>query len=233
MSAARHVASVVADIKHEPVPVVVAPQANTVEVDASTIAFLDDLFARLKGLCPAWRNAWPTQKEYEAAQDEWLAEFIRNGICRDDQIQYGIRMTAAARKDFVPTCGQFVAWCFSPEALRIPPVEFAYKQALRNTHHTQVAFGRWTHPAIYHAAVASGFTSLQLLDRELGLKRFAKKYEEQCYRIGRGETLPPAPVAALPSPASKSTPEVARAALDALRRGIGRKQEEPNDASQA
>ena len=221
MNRSRHVTDVVANIKPEAPLAVIAQPTNSVEVDAGTIAFLDDLFTRLKGLCPSWRNAWPTQKEYEASQDEWLAEFIRCGINRDEQIQHGIRMVAQSKKDFIPAPGQFVAWCFSPEALRIPPVGFAYKQALRNTHHAQIAFGRWTHPAIYHAAVATGFVSLQRLDRELGLKRFQEKYQEQCYRIGRGETLPPAPVAALPSPEGSRTPEVAQAALAELRSKLG------------
>lgn len=229
MNRARHVTDVVTNMKPAPAPAVVVPPANSVEVDAGTIAFLDDLFTRIKGLCPAWRNAWPTRAVEEAAQDEWLAEFIRCRISRDDQVQYGIRMTAQYKKDFVPSVGLFVSWCFSPEALRIPPLDVAYRQAMRNTHHMQIAFARWTHPAIYHAAVAAGFTSLQLLDREMGMKRFAKKYEEQCYRLGRGETLPPAPVAALPEPAGTRTPEVARAALESLRRGIGRKPEEKAD----
>lgn len=221
MNSSRHVAAVVANMKPEPLPAVLTPPSNSVEVDAGTVAFLDDLFIRIKGLCPAWRNAWPTRAVEEAAQDEWLAEFIRCNISRDEQIQYGIRMTAQYKKDFVPSVGLFVSWCFSPDALRIPSVGTAYKQALRNTHHAQIAFGRWTHPAIYHAAVATGFVSLQRLDRELGLKRFQEKYQEQCYRIGRGETLPPAPVAALPSPEGSRTPEVAQAALAELRSKLG------------
>jgi hypothetical protein len=178
---------------------------------------IDDLFDRLKAIYPAHRQAWPTPNEFNAAKREWLAEFMRAGIRRIEQIQHGLRMAAQDRGAFVPAVGVFVAWCFDPAAFGLPQIEKAYAITMRNTHPAQVADARWPHPAIYHAAVAAGFHTLQNLNREPGLKRFERCYLDQCRRLGRGEDLPPAPVAALPPPERARNPDVARSALAALR----------------
>lgn len=210
-----------ANLRHD--PTYVPPSAKGVEVDAVTQRFIEDLFARLKGLFPAWRNAWPSPEEYRAAQAEWLGEFIRSGIRSEELIQNGIRMAARQRRDFVPSAGQFVSWCLSPEAFGMPSVERAYRQAMRNTHPAQAGMARWSHPAIYHAAVACGYLHLQRLDRRVGMELFESKYFDQVRRVARGEELPPAPVAALPERLSKGSPEVARAALAAIRQRLGRR----------
>uniref|UniRef100_UPI0030DDD517 replication protein P n=1 Tax=Pseudomonas sp. EA_35y_Pfl2_R111 TaxID=3088689 RepID=UPI0030DDD517 len=200
-----------------------APNAGTrVKIDPATRAVVEDLFLRLKGACGAWRTSWPTDAECDAAKREWIAEFMVAGIRDVSQISYGVRMARAqSGPGYVPSVGAFVRWCFAPEAFGLPDVERAYKQALRNTHPSQVGHCKWSHPAVYHASVAAGWYSLQRLDRALGLKRFEEKYLDQCKKVGRGEVLAPVPVAALPEHAGPSTPEVGRAALAAMKQRVG------------
>jgi hypothetical protein len=205
----------VSTITPKHIAALVAPKV--VAVDPGTRKVIDELFDAMKGLKPAWRQCWPTQRELDSAKLEWLAAFMRNGICRIEQIQNGIRMAAANTSPFVPSVGEFVAWCFAPEGFGLPGAERAYAHAVRNIHPAQFACARWSHPAIYHAAVAAGFASLQRLEPGLGLKRFAAKYLEQCKKLARGEELPPAPIAALPAPSSMGSPEVGNAALAGLR----------------
>lgn len=195
----------------------VAEVPQRVEVDPQARLVIDSLFDSLKGVHPAWRQAWPTPADEGAAKREWLAAFMQAGIRRVEQIQHGIRMARQSREAFVPAVGVFIGWCFAPEAFRLPALEQAYAQAMRNTHPAQAADARWSHAAIYHAAVAAGFSNLQRLQREMGLQLFDKHYQAVCRRLGRGEVLADAPVAALPPPARKGSPAVARAALDALR----------------
>jgi hypothetical protein len=207
------------DLKTQSVEPPAVPSAVAVDPQARQV--IEDLFDRLKAIYPAWKQAWPGERELNAARREWLAEFMRAGIRRIEQIQHGLRMAAQDRGAFVPAVGVFVSWCFDPGAFGLPSIEKAYGMAMRNTHPAQVADARWVHPAVYHAAVAAGFHSLQNLSRDLGFKRFERCYLEQCRRIGRGETLAAAPIAALPNPARASTPEVGRAALAALRCRLG------------
>lgn len=219
MTGHRSAAEVAKNLKRSPVE----PAATTqqVQIDPQTRRVVDDLFERLKAIFSAWKQSWPTDVELNAAKREWLAEFMRAGIRQMAQIQHGMRTAAQQRTPFVPTPGVFVSWCFAPEAFGLPVLERAYAQALRNTHPAQAGCARWSHPAVYHAAVATGFFSLQRLERPLGLKRFEDKYLDQCRKLGRGEVLAPAPIAALPAPEKPRSPEVANAALAALRMKIG------------
>lgn len=204
------------------VPAAVQP-ARAVPVDAGTRAVVDDLFERLKAHFPAWRQAWPSEAELAAAKREWLAEFMRAGIRSLEQIQAGLRQAARDRNAFVPAPGAFVDWCFAPEAFGLPDIEKAYRVAMRNTHPAQAGCARWPHAAIYHAAVAAGYLNLQRLERKAGMELFRRKYLEQCRRIGQGEELPPAPVAAIAAEYRKGSPEVAAAALEALRASLRRR----------
>ncbi len=219
MSGAVKASALVASITPQQIAALQAPKV--VEVDQGTRQVINDLFETMKGIKPAWRQCWPTQREFDSAKLEWLAAFMRNDICRIEQIQNGIRMAAANTSPFVPPVGEFVAWCFAPEGFGLPSAERAYTQAVRNIHPAQLSCARWSHPAIFHAAVAAGFSSLQRLEPAYGLKRFAAKYLEQCKKLARGEELAPAPVAALPAPQRKGSPEVAAAELAAMRLKLG------------
>lgn len=192
-------------------------QRKVVAVDPATRAVVEDLFERLKPHFPAWRQAWPTEADINAAKREWLAEFMRAGIRSIEQIQAGLRQAARDRNPFAPAPGTFVDWCFAPEAFGLPDTEKAYRVAMRNTHPAQAGFARWPHAAIYHAAVACGYLNLQRLDRKAGMELFRRRYLEQCRRIGRGEELPPAPVAAIAEEHHKGSPEVAAKALAGIR----------------
>ena len=188
-----------------------------VAVDPSTQAVIDDLFLRLRGACGAWRQSWPTEAVMNASKLEWLGEFMRSGITRMEQIDHGMRVVSASKSAFVPAPGVFVSWCFAPEGLGLPSVESAYAQALRNCHPAMRNCSKWYHPAVYHATAAAGFHSLPLLSRELGLASFEKQYLNQCRRIWKGEQLEAVPVAELPGPAPKMTPDVGKRALAELR----------------
>ncbi|MCU9947523.1 replication protein P [Pseudomonas sp. PDM13] len=201
-----------------------ALKPRTMKVDPATKEVVDQLFVRLKGVFPAWRTAWPDDAAEGASKREWVAEFMRSGIRTLEQIQWGMRIAARQGRDFVPSPGLFVKWCYSPEAFQLPSLELAYAQAVKNTHPGHSEYPIWTHAAVFHAAVETGFYALQRMDREVGLKRFEQKYLEQRMKIARGEVLDPAPVAPLPAPRAPSTPEVGNDALAELRKRIGRKQ---------
>ena len=195
-----------------------APAASVpVEIDPATQQVIDELFLRLQGACGAWRQSWPSQRVMDASKLEWLAEFMRSGVHSMDQLRHGMRVVSASKSAFVPAPGVFVSWCFAPEGLDLPSVETAFAQALRNTHPSMNGRGKWLHPAIYHAAAAAGFLSLQSLPRDLGLARFEQKYLEQCRKIWRGEVLAQVPVAQLSAPGKSVTPEVGNKALAELR----------------
>ncbi|MVW75373.1 replication protein P [Pseudomonas xionganensis] len=221
MNGPRNAAQVAANLKPRAIPGAPAPQQ--VVVDEATQTALADLMRRLKGNYTGWRQAWPTEQEEFAWQDEFLGECLRSGVLSQGLIDHGMRTAGRDRRPFPPTPGEFVSWCLAPDAFGLPSEDAAYRVAMRNTHPAQAGMARWPHASVYHAAVACGYLALQNLERKLGFKLFAEKYLEQRRRMARGEELAPAPIAALPERAGPCTPEVGRAALASLRAKLGRR----------
>lgn len=193
------------------------------QVDEATGAVVNDVIRELQACYTAWRQAWPDDKALNAYRKSLIKAFAEAGITTLEQVRYAMQRCRQDAADFAPSAGKLVQWCQpTPEMLGLPPLERAYAEACRNVHPCQAPTARWSQAAIYHAAVAAGFSNLQLLPRDAGLKLFGRQYDAVCRRLGEGEVLAPAPVAALPAPARKSAPEVGRAALSALRARLGR-----------
>ena len=181
---------------------------------------INQLFRQLRSIRTAWRQAWPDAKAYKESKATWLQAFIEKGICTQEQIDIGLIRCRAEPSDFIPSVGKFIQGCVpTPEMLKppLPSVEVAYKQALRNCHPTMHGIAKWLHPAVYHATAASGFNSLPLLSRELGLISFEKRYLEQVRKVWMGEQLGPVPVAELAPPSVQRTPDIGNKALAELR----------------
>jgi len=49
------------------------------QVTPQTAEVVNDLFRRLRGIFPAWRQAWPSTEALGAAKAEWLTEFADAG----------------------------------------------------------------------------------------------------------------------------------------------------------
>ena len=193
------------------------------QVDEATGAVVNDVIRELQACYTAWRQAWPDDKALNAYRKSLIKAFAEAGITTLEQVRYAMQRCRQDAADFAPSAGKLVQWCQpTPEMLGLPPLERAYAEACRNVHPCQAPTARWSQAAIYHAAVAAGFSNLQLLPRDAGLKLFGRQYDAVCRRLGEGDVLAPAPVAALPAPARKSAPEVGRAALSALRARLGR-----------
>ena len=193
------------------------------QVDEATGAVVNDVIRELQACYTAWRQAWPDDKALNAYRKSLIKAFAEAGITTLEQVRYAMQRCRQDAADFAPSAGKLVQWCQpTPEMLGLPPLERAYAEACRNVHPCQAPTARWSQAAIYHAAVAAGFSNLQILPRDAGLKLFGRQYDAVCRRLGEGEVLAPAPVAALPAPARKSAPEVGRAALSALRARLGR-----------
>ena len=191
-------------------------------VDAATGAVVNDVIRELQACYTAWRQAWPDDKALNAYRKSLIKAFAEAGITSLEQVRYAMQRCRQDAADFAPSAGKLVQWCQpTPEMLGLPPLERAYAEVCRNVHPCQAPTARWSHAAIYHAAVAAGFSNLQLLPRDAGLKLFGRHYDAVCRRLGDGEELPPAPVAALPAPLRKGSPEVANEHLAKMRARLG------------
>lgn len=88
---------------------------NEVVIDEFAKSIINKVFDQLAVIFPAWKHAWPTDKELSAAKMEWTKAFNENGINTLDQVKYGFMKARRSESDFLPSCGKFISWC-SPSA---------------------------------------------------------------------------------------------------------------------
>jgi hypothetical protein len=100
-------------------------------VDDFAKNIINKVFDQLSVIFPAWKHAWPTEKELSAAKMEWTKAFNENEINTLDQIKYGFAKARKSETDFLPSCGKFISWCNpSPEDLGYPSEQRALRDCV-------------------------------------------------------------------------------------------------------
>lgn len=153
------------------------------QVTPQTAEVVNDLFRRLRGIFPAWRQAWPSTEALDAAKAEWIKEFADEGIRTLEQIEFGIQKCRKLKKPFAPSVGEFIAMCApGPEDFGMPNVGDAWIEALMTT---------YSHEAVKLAAEATGLFDLRGAKQEdKGLRaRFERSYEIILRRAQEGQPL--------------------------------------------
>ena len=153
------------------------------DITPQTVEVVNDLFRRLRGIFPAWRQAWPSTEALDAAKAEWIKEFADEGIRTLEQIEFGIQKCRKLKKPFAPSVGEFIAMCTpGPEDFGMPAVGDAWIEAL---------IGVYSHEAVKLAAEATGLFDLRGAKQEdKGLRaRFDRNYEIILRRAQAGHSL--------------------------------------------
>ncbi|QJD58179.1 Replication protein P [Pseudomonas sp. gcc21] len=191
------------------------------EVKRATEKLINDLFARLRSIYPAWKQAWNSEELYRLTKAEWTQALLDAGITEWAMIERGLSRCRQEPGDFIPSVGKFIERCWPTAAeLGAPDAETAYWEAQRNSHPSVAGHERWSHVAVFHAAIQCSRHSLLTLPAEVGRLKFAAAYAEVLKRVAQGEQLAePAP--ALPRDVHrKGDPATARAALAGLRNSL-------------
>ena len=154
-----------------------------VVVSLETAEVVNGLFRRLRGIFPAWRQAWPSTEALAAAKEEWIKEFAAEGIRTIEQIEFGIEKCRKLKKPFAPSVGEFIAMCQpTPEDFGMPAPAAAWVEAL---------LGVYSHEGVKIAAVATGLFDLRSAQQnDKGLQaRFDRAYEIVLRRAKEGQPL--------------------------------------------
>ena len=146
-----------------------------------------------------------------------------------EQIAVGLNALACTEdkqlQDWPPAAPQFRALCLSrdPGAFGLPSEEQAYREACRRAYRNGPSLARpWSHPAVCHAALETGFHTLSTLKEDASRKLFARNYGIACRMVMDGEPLRAIPLG-LPDPESVSscrTEEGGRRGLAGLRAAL-------------
>ncbi|ANI04182.1 Replication protein P [Pseudomonas putida SJTE-1] len=154
-----------------------------VVVSLETAEVVNGLFRRLRGIFPAWRQAWPSTEALAAAKEEWIKEFAAQGIRTIEQIEFGIEKCRKLKKPFAPSVGEFIAMCQpTPEDFGMPAPAAAWVEAL---------LGVYSHEGVKIAAVTTGLFDLRAAQQnDKGLQvRFDRAYEIVLRRAKEGQPL--------------------------------------------
>lgn len=160
-----------------------ANHAQPLLVTPETTEVVNGLFRRLRGIFPAWRQAWPSTEALDAAKAEWIKEFAAEGIRTLEQIEFGVQKCRKLKKPFAPSVGEFIAMCVpSPEDFGMPVAADAWLEAL---------LGIYSHEAVKLAAQATGLFDLRAAKQEdKGLRqRFDRNYAVVIRRAQEGQPL--------------------------------------------
>ena len=82
-----------------------------VVIDEFAKNIINKVFDQLSVIFPAWKHAWPTDKELSLAKMEWTKAFNENNINTLEQVKFGFVKARRSESDFLPSCGKFISWC--------------------------------------------------------------------------------------------------------------------------
>lgn len=128
-------------------------------------------------------------------------------------------------KRYPPSAATFRSLCENrnPEAFGLPSEDKAFSEACRRAHPAGPALeDAWSHPAVCHAALETGFHNLVTLKAEASRKLFARNYQAACRMVMDGQPLKAIPLG-LPDPYSVSsvrTEEGGRQGLASVRAAL-------------
>ena len=104
-----------------------------VVIDEFAKNIINKVFDQLSVIFPAWKHAWPTDKELSLAKMEWTKAFNENGINTLEQVKFGFMKARRSESDFLPSCGKFIAWCRpTAEDLGYPSEHNALRECLHH-----------------------------------------------------------------------------------------------------
>lgn len=137
------------------------------------------------------------------------------------QIAKGMQACLEQKLEWPPSAPQFRGMCeASPADYGLPTEDHAYKEACRNAHPAMKDCAKWTHDAVYHAACETGFYNLNKLSMSDSRKLFSRNYAISMRMVMSGEKLREIPLALPEKTLAGTTPEVARSALDTMRKKL-------------
>ncbi len=159
-------------------------------IDETTAQVVNALFRELKAIFPAFRQAWPTDEEFNRSKLNWIKAFQDSNISDIEQLRFGLEKCRLSVNPFAPSVGQFIAWC-KPE-----PKDFGFPdnyQAFRIAVKINEIYGTYNHPhaptntVINHAIRQIGAKVFRELPETAALKLFENCYQAACKQFKDGK----------------------------------------------
>lgn len=172
-------------------------QQSAARVTEQTSQVFNELFRQLRAMFPASIANIKTQSDLDEFRRQWSLAFAENGITTLEQVNAGMRIARQQERPFLPSPGQFVAWCREgyQQLAGLPDVDgliaMVRAYSIRRGYYDSAEDYPWKHPAQYWMVTAlyGGMRANNWTDAELR-QRAAGELAMMAARIQQGEQIP-------------------------------------------
>ncbi|EKN6179377.1 DNA replication protein [Yersinia enterocolitica] len=174
------------------------------KVPEQAAQIFNELFRQLKAAFPALMTSIKDQSDLNELRRQWVLAFIENGITSIDQVNAGMKIARQQATPFLPSPGQFIAWCKqgATRAAGLPDADELYDMVMdyakrRDMFSSAEAFPWPSNPAYWMVTKLYSQQRVQGLSEQDLRKRCGKELADMSKRIEAGEPIP-APVVQIP-----------------------------------
>lgn len=174
------------------------------QVPEQAADIFNELFRQLKAAFPALMTSIKDQRDLNELRRQWVLAFIENGITNMDQVDAGMKIARQQSTPFLPSPGQFIAWCKqgATRAAGLPDVDGLYDMVMdyakrRDMFSSAEAFPWASNAAYWMVTKLYSQQRVQGLSEQELRKRCGKELADMSKRIEAGEPTP-APVVQIP-----------------------------------
>ncbi|MGP2470882.1 replication protein P [Yersinia sp. 2540 StPb PI] len=174
------------------------------QVPEQAADIFNELFRQLKAAFPALMTSIKDQRDLNELRRQWVLAFIENGITNMDQVDVGMKIARQQSTPFLPSPGQFIAWCKqgATRAAGLPDADDLYDMVMdyakrRDMFSSAEAFPWPSNPAYWMVTKLYSQQRVQGLSEQDLRKRCGKELADMSKRIESGEPIP-APVVQIP-----------------------------------
>ncbi|EOI6837200.1 replication protein P [Yersinia enterocolitica] len=175
------------------------------QVPEQAAQIFNELFRQLKAAFPALMTSIKDQSDLNELRRQWVLAFIENGITSIDQVNAGMKIARQQATPFLPSPGQFIAWCKqgATRAAGLPDADELYDMVMdyakrRDMFSSAEAFPWPSNPAYWMVTKLYSQQRVQGLSEQDLRKRCGKELADMSKRIESGEPIP-APVVQIPN----------------------------------
>ncbi len=161
-----------------------------------TAEIFNALFSALRAAFPAAMAGFREQSDFNELRRQWVLAFQENGITTMAQVAAGMRIARRQEKPFLPSPGQFVAWCKEGRSLlgfSVDDVMTEYWKWRRLVfrYPTSEQYP-WPAPVLYHICIElrRQSTDRQMTEKEMrqAASSVLAGWEQ---RVAEGKPIPP------------------------------------------
>ncbi|HHQ3933712.1 TPA: replication protein P [Yersinia enterocolitica] len=174
------------------------------QVPEQAAQIFNELFRQLKAAFPALMTSIKDQSDLNELRRQWVLAFIENGITSIDQVNAGMKIARQQATPFLPSPGQFIAWCKqgATRAAGLPDADELYDMVMdyakrRDMFSSAEAFPWPSNPAYWMVTKLYSQQRVQGLSEQDLRKRCGKELADMSKCIESGEPIP-APVVQIP-----------------------------------